>query len=354
MFKEPAQIGKEMKAAEQVIIFGGTGFIGTHFAQHLLGENLAERITLVDIRPPRDEPYTAQLQKGLESGKVDFIRWDVREPIPALLLPARADLIFNLAAIHREPGHQPWEYFDTNTRGATNICNYATSSGCSQIVFTSSISPYGASEEPRDETSLPVPETPYGSSKLVAETIHSGWRDAGVGRRLLILRPGVVFGPGEGGNVTRLIRSIVKGYFVYLGNKQTRKAGGYVKELCFVMQFGLEYQERSGENLIILNFSLNPPATMATFVEAIKKVAGVRSVSLTAPRALLLGTAYIIDGVATAVGINQPISPARVRKTFRSTYIEPKRLRELGYTWRFGLEDAFCDWKRDIPEDFLK
>jgi nucleoside-diphosphate-sugar epimerase len=343
-----------METVGRAILFGGTGFIGTHLTQHLLRESLADKITLVDMLPPRNEPYTAALQEGLQSGKVEFIQWDVRKPIPASLFPAHADVVFNLAAVHREPGHRPAEYFETNIYGARNVCAYAAAAECPRMVFTSSIAPYGISEEPRDETSLPVPETPYGSSKLVAETIHSAWQTASPERKLLILRPGVVFGPGEMGNVTRLIRSVVKGYFVYLGNKQTRKAGGYVKELCSVIQFGLKYQDTSGEANTLLNFSLNPPATMETYVETIRKVAGIRGVPLTVPRFLLLGASYVIDGVAKTFRIKQPVSPVRVRKMFRSTYADPRRLRELGYQWKYSMEDAFRNWKQDLPEDFLK
>ncbi len=87
-----------------VVLFGGTGFIGTHLAQEWLRAHLAKKILLVDLLPPRNEPYCAGLQQGLADGRVEFVRWDVRQPIPASLLP-KADLIFNLAAIHREPGH---------------------------------------------------------------------------------------------------------------------------------------------------------------------------------------------------------------------------------------------------------
>ena len=340
-----------MKKSETIVIFGGTGFIGTHIAQHWLREGLAGRLVLVDINPPRNEPYSALLQDGLKSGRVDYVPWDVRRPVPGDLLPA-ADVVFNLAAVHREPGHLPHEYFETNLYGAENVCAWAAAMGCPRVVFTSSISPYGPSEALKDENSLPVPETPYGSSKLAAEKIHLAWQAAGPGRKLLILRPGVVFGPGEGGNVTRLIRSLVKGYFVYMGNRDTRKAGGYVKELCRVAQFGLEYQDHGGECATLLNFSMNPLPALEEFVQAIQKAAGLRRKPLSVPRSLLLGVSYPIDGVARTFGIRQPISPVRVRKLFRSTSVDPKRLRDLGYQWQFTLEDAFHDWKRDLPADF--
>ncbi len=230
------------------------GFIGTHLAQHFLRENQARHILLVDLAEPRNDSYAGLLQEGLRSGRVEFMRWDVRKPIPAELRSMTPDLIINLAAIHREPGHKPSEYFETNLHGAENVCAYASAVGCPRMVFTSSISPYGISEEPKDEDSLPVPETPYGSSKLAAEKIHLAWQVEGPGRKLLILRPGVVFGPGEGGNVTRLIQSLVRGYFLYMGNKTVRKAGGYVKELCSVLDFALEHQDRDDEAVTLLNF----------------------------------------------------------------------------------------------------
>jgi nucleoside-diphosphate-sugar epimerase len=222
------------------------------------------------------------------------------------------------------------------------------------MVFTSSISPYGPSEALKDENSLPVPETPYGSSKLAAEKIHMAWQAANHDRRLLILRPGVVFGAGESGNVTRLIRSVVRGYFVYIGNRATRKAGGYVKELCFVLQFGLEHQDRANEAVTLLNFSMDPLPRLENFVEAIRSVGGIRRAPFSVPRFAILGASYPIAGIASAFGIKQPISPVRVRKLFRSTSIDPKRLRELDYQWRFTLKGAFEDWRRDLPSDFSR
>lgn len=335
-----------------VVIFGGTGFIGTHMARHWLRERLASKIVLVDLNPPRKEPWTEDVQLGLQSGLVEYVRWDVRQPIPADLLPGKVALAFNLAAVHREPGHEPREYFETNLSGAENVCAWATASGCPRIVFTSSISPYGPSEDLKDERSLPVPETPYGSSKLAAEKIHLQWQSSGPDRQLVILRPGVVFGPGEGGNVTRLLRSLVKGYFVYMGNRSTRKAGGYVKELCRVAQFALEHQQQTGETVTLLNFGMHPTPSLETYVEAIRSVAGIRRKPHSVPRWALLGISYFVEAVARTFGIRQPVSPVRVRKLFRSTNIEAAGLRELDYHWHFSLEEAFRDWKQDRPEDF--
>lgn len=337
---------------KSVVLFGGTGFIGTHLAQHLLGNNLAETIFLVDLNGPREFPYTQLLQSGLKSGRVVFLAHDVRKPVPGGLLPDQADLVFNLAAVHREPGHSPREYFETNLLGAENVCSWASKVNCPTLVFTSSISPYGPSEERKTETSLPVPETPYGSSKLAAEKIHAGWQSAGDGRKLLVLRPGVVFGPGEGGNVTRLVRSLVRGYFVFLGNRHTIKAAGYVKELCLAAMFGLEALRTSDSAVLTINFTMDPPPTMQQMVEVILKVSGRARRPFSVPRSLVLGMSYPFLAVERAFGIRLPINPVRVRKLFRSNNVWPEQLKLLGYEYKYTLESALRDWKQDVPADF--
>jgi nucleoside-diphosphate-sugar epimerase len=137
-----------------------------------------------------------------------------------------------------------------------------------------------------------------------------------------------------------------------MGNRTTRKAGGYVKELCRVISFGLEHQDLTGESLALLNFSMDPPPAIEDFVKAINKTANVRRRSWSVYRPLLLGAAYPIDTMARLFGIQQPISPIRVRKLCRSTNVDPKRLREIGYVYHYSLEQAFQDWKLDKPEDF--
>jgi nucleoside-diphosphate-sugar epimerase len=336
---------------KRYVIFGGTGFIGTHLSQAILESNPDSKIVLVDINPPRNESYTDGLNKALSTGRATFLNHDIRNPIDASKI-GHADIIFNLAAVHREPGHQPYEYFQTNIYGAENVCAFAVAVDAKCLVFTSSISVYGSTEKAKTEESLPVPETPYGCSKLVAETIHRAWQAGSPDRRLLIVRPGVIFGPGEGGNVTRLVRSLKNGYFFYIGNRSTRKAGGYVKELCEVIRFGIDHQIKSGEYLTILNFSANPTTSMENFVNEIRDVAKIRRRPISLPRTLLLALSYPIDAAARALAIKQPISPTRVRKLFRSTNIEAKRLLTIGYKYRYTLKDALEDWKRHVPADF--
>ena len=62
---------------------------------------------------------------------------------------------------------------------------------------------------------MPMPDTAYGISKLVAEKIHQIWQKDDDNKKLITIRPGVVFGPGEDGNVPRLIKAIKNNYFLH-------------------------------------------------------------------------------------------------------------------------------------------
>lgn len=334
------------------VLFGGTGFIGLHLARHFLATGQAQCVYLADLRPPRLEDWPPELQTAYRRGQVRYAPLDVCRPIESGDLPRHADLVVNLAAVHREPGHQPHEYFATNLLGAEHVCAWAEAVDCPQIIFTSSIAPYGPTEDGKDENALPVPVTPYGASKLAAEKIHLAWQRGGAHRRLLIVRPGVVFGPGEGGNLTRLIRAVLGRYFIYMGNRQTRKAGGYVKELCHALSWALAQQVQQENPTLLFNFTMDPAPTVEEYVETVCQVAAVRRFVPALPYALLLGAAYPIEALSRPLRLQQPVSPVRIRKLRRSNNIIPGYLRQMGYPYQYTLERAFTDWYAERPQDW--
>jgi nucleoside-diphosphate-sugar epimerase len=334
---------------ETVVIFGGAGFIGTHFAVHLLSSQKAEKLILADLKSIDEQRLTPAINGYLVDGRVEHVFCDVRKPI-VLDVGDSVSLIANFAAIHREPGHKPFEYYETNILGAENVCSWATQIGCSRILFTSSIAPYGPSETEKCESSIPVPETPYGGSKLVAEKINIAWHNLWpCGNQLVIVRPGVVFGPGEMGNVSRLVRAVMGGYFVFIGNKDTRKAGVYVKELTSAMLWALDEGESKCK---ILNVSMNPGPSVEEYVSAISDVASVKKTVLNMPFLFVYLCARVLDLIFGIVKIDNPVSPIRVMKLVRSNNIKPKYMEEKGYEYMYTLAGAMRDWKTDRPDEW--
>ena len=338
------------------VIFGGTGFIGLHFTRHLLDEAGFDQVVLADIKPPEQHPAHVFVRAALDEGRVRYVHSDVRQPIDAAALSVPGQVVHviaNFAAVHREPGHAHHEYFETNLPGARHVCAYAEAVGCDDIIFTSSISPYGPSEQAKDETALPTPETAYGSSKLAAELIHEAWRVAAPARRrLLVLRPGVVFGPGEGGNVSRLVRALTKGFFVYAGNRDVRKAGIYVKELCRATWWLHEQAALQPPAVLTANLTMNPGPSMQDYVQAVQRVGGRPALVPNIPRALLMFTAHLIHATLGRAGLLRGINPVRVRKIVRANDIRPGALVRMGYAYKYDLAGALTDWRQDMPQEW--
>lgn len=334
------------------VVFGGAGFIGSLFAKYLLDNGFFDKVYLFDLESFEEKDSSYRRGNIFNDSRLQVIVGDVRKLIE-WSPDEKVTLTANFAAVHREPGHKDFEYYETNLLGAKSVCAWAERVGCNRIIFTSSISPYGPSEAVKDEQALPVPATAYGGSKLAAEKIHQIWQAKDdVNRRLVIVRPGVVFGPGEGGNVSRLIKAVLHRYFFYMGNRATRKAGVYVKELCNAMWWVLQQQEAKDERVSLFNMSMNPGPSIEEYVNAVCTVAGVKRTVPAVPYPLLLTAAYAIDAIARPLGISHPFSPVRIRKLVRSNNILPTYLAENGYPYQYTLESAFADWKQSCPEEW--
>ena len=329
------------------IIFGGSGFIGTHLI-HLLNtiKKPGDKIYDLDIVMPGEEGVVPGIVE--KNDGVGYIRCDVRQSIDFDFTPTASDIIFNLAAVHRTPGHEDHEYFETNMKCAENVAAFAEKHGIKKMLFTSSIAPYGASEDLKEETTLPTPNTPYGISKLVAEKIHIGWCGKEKDRELTIVRPGIVYGKGEHGNMTRLYKGIKGHYYIYAGRKDTIKACMYVKELVQFMQYRMIDNTFPGYDVI--NCTFEPAYTIEQIVEAMKASTDLKGRKVPMVPSWLLMTAATI---LAPVGAKKGIHPARVKKLMVSTNISGKKLAGTDYKFHYTLEESFADWFKDCDQQGL-
>lgn len=327
------------------IITGGTGFIGTHLTNLILAEHPEAKVWNLDVvKPGTPNPVVKNYKPAVCEGETlrsAYVECDVRKPISKLPFePTPEDVIFNFAAVHRTPGHDDIEYFETNIRGAENVCAFAEKYGIKKMVFTSSIAPYGASEQLKEETTLPTPNTPYGISKLVAEKIHIAWQRGNDGRKLTIVRPGVVFGRGENGNFSRLYWGIRKHTFAYPGRKDTIKACVYVKELVRFILWNVEERQSAFE---LYNCTFEPAFTIEQIVETMKRVTGMKQYVPYIPNTLIMPVAFCAKLLGSPMGI----CPARVKKLQISTNISGRKMRDSGYVFKWTFKDALTDWFED-------
>jgi GlcNAc-P-P-Und epimerase len=317
-------------ANRRAIVFGGAGFIGSHLLKRLAETRRYDRLFSVDIGKPR-----------FASEGVDYLNFDVREPIPPDLCGAGPFDIFNFAAVHTTPGHEDWEYYWTNVNGATNVCQFASDVDADYVLFTSTMGVYGPTEAPKDENAALEPASAYGRSKILAERIHESWQ-AGrpEKRRLTIVRPGVIYGLSEHGNFTRLSHALRQRRFVYPGRTDTIKACGYVEDLVSSM---IQMGDRN-DGVFLYNFCHIQRYTSKDICGAFAKVAGYPEPRIVVPFWLLSLVASAFE-VLSAVGLKTDINRARVRKLYESTNMVPGRLREIGFKYGYDLTAGLSAWK---------
>lgn len=316
--------------AKTALVLGGAGFIGSHLLSHLASSGKYDKLVSGDICSPR-----------FSVPGVEYAQVDVRKPISDEVCPGVTE-IYNLAAVHTTPGYEDWEYYWTNVLGATHVSDFARRSGVTSLVFASSISVYGASEQIKDEDSPLGPTSAYGCSKLCAEKIHRLWQaERPESRRLVVVRPAVIYGYTERGNFTRLANLLLKRCFVFPGRTDTIKACGYVKDLVHSVTFMLDRPD----SIITYNFCHAERYTTAQICEAFSRVAGYAQPKLTVPLAPMLVGGWIFE-VMAKMGLRTSINRARVLKLVRSNNIVPKRLVEAGFPFTYDLDASLADWQK--------
>lgn len=314
------------------IVFGGSGFIGTHLIKLLLPLCDNDFIYIVDIKDPGSEL--------MNNDKIKFINNDVRNKINFSLNTSASDVIFNFAAIHKTPGHPDFDYYETNIKGAMNVVDFAEQNHINKILFTSSIAVYGSSEDKKFEDTLLTPNTPYGISKAIAESIHEKWQLFDREHRsLIILRPGVVFGDGENGNFNRMIKAIKNNYFIYPGRKDTIKACIYVNELVNLMNF---LTKSTGSGVAeTYNCTYEPAYTIEQICETTKEILNVKRKIYVLPAFIMLTAASVLKPLfGKSIGIH----PQRVRKLMTSTNISGIKLQNSGYKMLHSFKEGLADY----------
>jgi nucleoside-diphosphate-sugar epimerase len=326
------------KKMSTIVLFGGSGFVGSHLI-NLLNDKF-DTIYVADIREPGW--HSPDIIKN--KTRLSYVPCDVRKSIPENLFGTSVECIVNLAAVHTSPGHPSHEYFDANINGAQNICQYADKTGVKKIIFTSSISIYGPGEDEKSEVSIPMPSIPYGSSKIIAEYIHREWFNNDKEKKLLtIIRPAVIFGHGEGGNFTRIANMLEKGFFPYPGRTDTVKGCLYVKDICrFIIQ-----QIESGKGYSFYNFCYQKKYTTKDIVKAFSKAVGYRAFCPLIPLGFVNLGAKCLSLFQFQFIKNMGLVPDRIVKLVKSTNISSEKLARSGFTFNWTLEEALADWSKD-------
>ena len=304
-------------------VIGGSGFIGGRLIRDL--SLRGSRVRVVDLVPPN--------AAGCD---LDYKPADVRDLTSLAAAIAGCGAVINLAAAHRDDIRPRRLYDEINVGGARNVCRAAVSNGIETILFTSSVAVYGDAPENADETQPHRPLNDYGRTKSEAERVYLDWQAQDPsGRRLVIVRPTVVFGPGNRGNVHNLISQVAAGRFLMVGDGANRKSMAYVDNVSGFISHLL--QGPPGQHTY--NYVDKPDFTMNELIATIRASLGKSPhLALRVPYWLGLGIGCACDAFAGPTRATFPVSRVRVKKFCASTvFSADKALTHTSYVPRVPL-----------------
>ena len=311
-----------MTTAARTLLTGGSGFIGSHFHATLPNELLVN-FDLVSPKFACDSQYVAGNIRDIDR---------IRETLGQF----KCQRILHLAAEHKDFGIKRDDYFLTNEHGTRNLCQVATEFGIKEFVFYSSVAVYGANNVPSTEALSPQPNSAYGESKLKGEAVLKQWAAEDPTRRVIIVRPAVVYGERNVANMFRLIRQVKSGRYFHVGAANNVKSIAYVKNL---VDATLWLMENSSPGVVTYNYADKPQISSREIANRIAEEVGRRPPT-TLPYWVLYLMALPFDLAIALTGKDLPISTKRVTKLCTETFHRADKILEAGFQPRFTNLDG--------------
>ena len=199
----------------KIIISGATGFVGSNIVQKLLLNN-------IDFK-------TINLRN---------LNWKSEIDVQATVIIHLAGLAHDLKTTKF-----PERYFNINTKLTQELFDIFLESDCRDFIFFSSVKAVSDKAETYlTEDAVPNPQTPYGISKHHAEEYLLS-KTLPQGKRLFIIRPSMIHGPFNKGNLNLLFKFVSKGIPWPLGACQNERSFCGIDNVCFVILKILESEK---------------------------------------------------------------------------------------------------------------
>ncbi len=316
-----------------IVITGGSGFVGSR-----LGKRFGSKSQSFSIIDKVVSPYFPEVT--IEQNICD------KDSLVSSCLNARS--IIHLAAEHRDDVRPKSLYDEVNVEGTRNVCSMAEKHGINQIIFTSSVAVYGFAKVGTDESGVIDPFNDYGRTKYEAEQVLLEWhsKDPEV-RSLVIIRPTVIFGEQNRGNVYNLLKQIASGRFVMIGDGKNSKSMAYVENVAAFLEYSLGF----GPGVHLYNYIDKPDVSMNKLVSTVYGMLGKSTkIGLRIPYPIGFAGGKLLDIAAWATGKQFPISSIRVKK-FCSNTVFDTHIEDSGFTSDVGLIDGL---ERTVKHEFME
>ena len=241
-----------------VLISGAFGFVGSNLSAYLAGKGFELWALDVEDSAGMRECTNARVENGRSSPYARFFNWNQLEDIPWSEVYAVVHLAGK--AHDTKNASDPQSYFDINTELAEKVLGVFSRKGasvsaesCAQtekaqigegkfILFSSVKAVADRADGVLTEEKVPDPQTPYGQSKLAAEklVLNNSHTRTPTHLSTYVLRPCMIHGPGNKGNLNLLYNIVKKGIPWPLGAFENERSFASIENVCAVVNGVLE------------------------------------------------------------------------------------------------------------------
>lgn len=309
----------------KITLIGASGFVGTRLIDLLHKSN---RYELQNI-DKQQSPFFPELT----------VIGDVRDKEKLTELLKGTDIVVLLAAEHRDDVSPLSLYYEVNVGGMQNTLAAMESNGIKRIVFTSSVAVYGLNKKNPNEEHPKDPFNHYGKSKWLAEMELGKWYREHPDWNINILRPTVIFGERNRGNVYNLLRQISSGKFLMVGKGENQKSMAYVGNIVAFLKYLIENKVQ-GYN--VYNYIDKPDFTMNELVGHVSKVLDKHIPMTHFPYWLGMLGGYAFDLLAFITRKKLTISSVRVKKFCATTQFDASKAIATGFKAPYSLGEGLA------------
>lgn len=310
----------------KIVLIGASGFVGTRLLGLLREQADSYECKNVDLLPSHFFNDITVIGDVRNQDKMDTEL-------------NGADLVVLLAAQHRDDVTPTSLYYDTNVGGMEVTLRSMERNGCKRLVFFSSVAVYGLDKKNPDETHPADPFNHYGKSKWQAEQVLSKWHEGHKDWNINILRPTVIFGERNRGNVYNLLRQISSGRFLMVGKGANKKSMAYVGNIVAFVKFLID-NKKEGYN--VYNYIDKPDNNMNQLVGHVSKVLGRHIPAVHFPYWLGMLGGYGFDLIAKVTGKKLSVSSVRVKKFCATTEFDATKAHSSGFKPPYTLDEGLA------------
>jgi nucleoside-diphosphate-sugar epimerase len=302
----------------QVLITGGTGFIGSRLALKCLEQGEEVRL-LGQLNNDAERQNRALVEQAGGEHVIGSVTCNhaIDQAIEGV------EIVYHLAAAQHEANVPDQHFWDVNVEGTKNLLEASIRAGVKRFVHGSTIGVYGSAMEGEINEDTPLrPDNIYGITKSEGEKLALSYVEQ---IPVVVVRISETYGPGDR-RLLKLFKAIEKNLFFMIGKGNNKHQLIFVDDLCEGLRRAAMSQKGVGQVIVLAGREV---LTTNQMIESVAQALCVRPRRLRMPLSPFLLIATVLETVLRPLGVQPPLHRRRMDFFRKSFLFSRNRAREI-------------------------